>query len=419
MQSEQHITVYEHQSLYIGRDKNSLSEKQLEALQAFHGEGTCYYSLTHKGVKFCEYVGVLQVGNTIIEILPKADKAAGNEEDTITKWRDVLIGMLKAVGGFKIESPSSSSLRIRHNSILHLYFELFLTEVEILVHRGLTKQYRQTEGNTTVLKGSLHFGKHLQHNLVHQEKFYIRHTVYDKTHPLNQVLYKTLRLLSRINTSIVLHSRIGALMISFPEMPDIVVSEAFFERITYTRKTEAYQKAMEIARLLLLNYHPDIRKGQNHVLALLFDMNRLWEQFVRASLKKYKPENISIPESSTRDFWKPKTGGKSYLRPDIVINTDNSDCLVLDTKWKNRNGSSPQSDDLQQMYAYQSYYNASHVALVYPGNTKTIQGGRFYHPEGYLTDKTCSLISVQAISNIKEWQKIIADLFYVELRGTY
>ncbi|MDJ1493681.1 restriction endonuclease [Cytophagaceae bacterium DM2B3-1] len=408
MKSSHRITVYEHQALYVGRGEPSLTQKQLEALQSFHGEGLPYYSLIHNGVKFCEYVGVLQIGNTVIEILPKADKATGNSSTEATKWRDLLIGMLRAVGGFKIESPSHSSLRIRHNSILDLYVALFLTEAETLLHQGLTKQYRQTEGNSTSLKGSLQFGKHLQQNLTHQERFYVRHNIYDKIHSLNQVLHKTLRLLNRINTNADLHSRIGALLLNFPEMPDVAVSDAFFERITYTRKTESYRTAIEIARLLLLNYHPDVRKGQNYVLALLFNMNLLWEQFVLASLKKHKPEDITLDSQVKRDFWKPERGNKSQLRPDIVINADKMYCLVLDTKWKNRNGYSPQSDDLQQMYAYLSYYNADRAILIYPGNTNEMQEGTFYDTQGKLSDKTCSLISIPINPDISEWQKSIA-----------
>jgi len=268
MSSFQTITVYEHQTLHVNR---ALSEQQLEALQSFYGKGVPYFSLIHKGVRFCEYVGVLQVGSMTIEILPKVDKNVRSGEKERNKWRDVLIGMLRAVGGFKVDSPSNSSLRIRQNSILDLYFDLFLTELEKLLHQGLTRQYRQIKTNTTSLKGSLQFGKHLQQNLVHQERFYVRHTIYDNIHPLNQVLYKTLKLLNRIHTHPTLHSRIGALMLNFPEMPDIPVSEAFFERIIYTRKTEPYNKAISIARLLLLNFHPDVNKGQNHVLALLFN----------------------------------------------------------------------------------------------------------------------------------------------------
>ena len=111
----------------------------------------------------------MQVGKLTIEVLPKADK-----DDNTTKWQNILIGMLRAIGMFKVYAPSSSSLKIKNNSILDLYFELFVKEIEYLINKGLIKKYRKTESNQFALKGSIKFAKHLQKNLVHQERFYIR-----------------------------------------------------------------------------------------------------------------------------------------------------------------------------------------------------------------------------------------------------
>ena len=79
--------------------------------------------------------------------------------------------MLRVVGILEVKSPSSASLSLKTGFILDIYFELFLKEVAYLMQRGLIKQYRKTESNQTALKGSLHFSKHLQHNLIHQEGF--------------------------------------------------------------------------------------------------------------------------------------------------------------------------------------------------------------------------------------------------------
>src|SRR5690606_23967716 len=149
------------------------------------------------------------------------------------------------------------------------------------------KQYWKSEGNRTALKGALVFSKHIQHNLVHQERFYSRHSIYDVQHRLHAILYKTLCLLKRINTNSNLHSRIGALLLHFPPMPDIRVSDETFERIVFTRKSRNYEPAISIARLLLLRYHPGLSAGRNDVLALMIDMNLLWEQFLFVSLRKH------------------------------------------------------------------------------------------------------------------------------------
>lgn len=403
------ITVFEHESIRIDRGEQKISSYQLEALQQFYGEsGVPYFSLIHNGVRFNEFVGVLQVGKTIIEVLPKADKNGDKET-----WREVLISMLHAVGVFDIHAPSSSDLRLRSNSILDLYFELYIKELEYLLHRGLVKKYRKDEGNRTALKGSIQFAKHLRQNLVHQERFYVKYSTYDKEHNIHAILYKALKLLNHINTNEKLNSRLGALMLDFPELYDINVSDALFEKIVYNRKTEPYKNAIEIARLILLNYHPDVSSGNNSVLALMFDMNVLWEQFVYISLRKHKEESTSIAAQNIRYFWKPNSGYNSKMKPDIVLNKGKDNCVVLDTKWKNLNGYNPSPEDLRQMFVYMKYYRAKKVALVYPGSVNKNQSGYYYDHSSSdskeLSNEECSVISIVVEKNIKQWQKAIND----------
>lgn len=409
-----HIVVFEHESLRTDRGEQRLANGQLESLQLFYGEnGVRYYSLIHHGVRFNEYVGVIQVGKTVIEVLPKADKANSNDESVKKTWRNVLINMLHAVGIFDIHTPSNSNLRLRSNSILDLYFELFIKEVEYLLHRGLVKKYRKTEGNRTALKGSIQFTKHISQNLVHQERFYVRHTTYDKEHDIHAILYKAIKLLSYINTNVQLHSRLGVLLLDFPELYDIKITEALFDKIVFDRKTEPYRNALEIAKLILLNYHPDVNRGTNNVLALMFDMNVLWEQFVYISLRKHKASNTNIATQNKKNFWKPLSGYRSKMKPDIVLNKGTEDCVVLDTKWKNLNGYNPSSEDLRQMFVYMKYYGARKVALVYPGTENRNQSGQYYdhssHDSKHLSNEECSIISIGVQKDVKAWQKTIHE----------
>jgi 5-methylcytosine-specific restriction enzyme subunit McrC len=414
-----HIIVFEHEILRSDRGEQRLTPSQLEALQLFHGEnGVPYYSLIHQGVRFNEYVGVIQVGKTVIEVLPKADKS--NDTDG---WRNVLISMLHTVGIFDIHAPSNSFLRLRPNSILDLYFELFIKEVEYLLHRGLVKKYRKTEGNRTALKGSIQFAKHISQNLVHQERFYVKHTTYDKQHDIHSILYKGLKLLSYINTNVQLNSRLGVLLLDFPELYDIKITESVFEKISFDRKTEPYKNALEIAKLILLNYHPDVNLGTNNVLALMFDMNVLWEQFVYVSLRKHKSSTTSITAQNTRNFWKPISGYRSKMKPDIVLNKGTKDCVVLDTKWKNLNGYNPSPEDLRQMFVYMKYYRAKKVALVYPGEENKNKSGQYYdhsaHDSKHLSNEECSVISIEVVKDVKRWQLELDAFINESINVTY
>ena len=318
MSNQTNITVFEHQILKIDKGEVRLTLPQLKSLQSYYGDGVPYFSLTHNGVQFNEYVGVIQVGNLLIEVLPKADRYSSDKDS----WRKMLVGMLKTVYGFDIKATSNANLKIKPNTILDLYFELFIKEVEALLHGGLIKRYRKKEGSINVLKGALLFNKQIQFNISNQEKFFTRYTTYDTIHPLHQVIYKTLCLLKQINVNKSLNSRLGSLLLNFPEMPNINVTDATFNKIVFNRISLVYKKAIEISKMILLHYHPDISKGKNDVLALMFDMNKLWEQFVFHSIKKYKSNSFSILRHQRKNFWTPSSGSANTIIPDIVIKND-------------------------------------------------------------------------------------------------
>lgn len=409
-----HITVFEHETVRFDKGEKKITKDQFHALEKYYGDSVPFYSLCYNGVKFNEHVGVLQVGSTLIEVLPKADKQTNDEN----KWRNLLIGMLKAVGAFDIKQTSSSSLKIRPNTILDLYFEMFVKEVEYLLHTGLVKKYRKTESNAKALKGSLQFGKHIQQNITHQERFYVRHTSYDCEHLLHFIIYKTLKLLKQINTNAPLQSRIGSLLLYFPEMPDIKVTEATFSKLHFNRKTEGYKKAIEIARLILLQYHPDLSKGRNHVLALMFDMNDLWEQFVYVCLRKgNKDADIKIKAQTSKYFWRKKQHRATTMRPDILIErSGEGNNIVLDTKWKNLYSNNPSSSDLRQMYVYHEYFNANKVALIYPGNENIFSPGSYLNGEtGKEIAKECGIVTLKIEDNLKNWQERLVNFIETEL----
>lgn len=416
-----HITIFEHQSIKLNQvfDGIIFDESKLAAFQSYYGtKGCSFFSLIHKGIRFNQYVGVIQVGDLLIEVLPKADNNISNENEEV-KWRNILIAMVKSVGSFDIKSTSVSQLKIKPNTILDLYFEMFIKEVEYLQHNGLVKKYHQKEGNVTALKGTLQFSKHIQQNLTHKERFYVKHVTYDVYHNLHSILYKTIRLLKHINTNQALSGRIGSLLLNFPEMSDINATDSLFRKNVFNRKTIIYKKSIEIARLLLLQYHPDVSKGRDDLLALMFDMNDLWEQFIYVSLHKHKEFSTTIKKQTPKLFWKPKNGKRTILRPDILIKTTNGDRFVLDTKWKNLNGSNPSGEDLRQMFAYHKYFDAKKVAMVYPhSEINSITTGKYFDPKtNEESSKECSIISLSVNMNIKDWQKNISD--QIEFWFTY
>lgn len=411
------IRVAEFEKLYYD-DTKPFKQKHWEALCQYRDRtGTEYFKILNKGIQFTSYVGVIQAGSLTIEVLPKTDRdkttasncAAGelNPVDASSRqgWHNVLLQMLKECRLLQVNHVDYASLSLKANSILDVYFELFLTHTERLLHEGLVKKYRKEEGNRLAMKGQLLFAKNISQNLIHKERFYVKHTEFNRNNIFNQLLYKTIKLIAAITTSPFLTDKVNRLLLDFPEMPDCKVNAATFEGLVFDRKTERYKEALLISKMLLLNYRPDIAGGREHVMAILFDMNELWEEFVYRRLKKEESGfGVKVQRQQSANFW--KTGllyRSKAIRPDVVI-TKGSQVIVLDTKWKIIDNLIPADDDLKQMFAYNLFWNCDKSILLYPAKQAQSNPGDYHdfrNQEKYYTK-----CAVETISILDESQKL-------------
>jgi len=358
------IQVFEYD--FLGIQCQGFEKAHWEALGKYNDEhGGNFFRLTYNGVKFQQYVGVIQVGNITIEILPKIGKEVdpnGNKDE----WQKVLIDMLQECNWMKVYSFQKASLQFKHNSILEAYLELFIKECELLLHTGLIKKYRFEDGNCNSLKGRLLFGQNIQYNSIHKERFYTRHQVYDRDNIFNQLLLKALKIIPLISQSPLLKDRVYNLLLSFPELVDPKVNEATFSQLVFDRKTSHYKEAIEIAAMLLLNYRPDLSSGQNQVLAILFDMNDLWEEYIYRQIQRHNTNNWRIEPQEEKHFWKQvNTTRKKSIKPDIVI-ISKGRTIIVDTKWKLPEDNIPSDSDLKQMFVYNEYWDGITAILLYP-----------------------------------------------------
>jgi len=355
MLAQLNIQVFEHESLRIGQ--KGFEEAHWNALIKLNElhDGK-YFGIIHKGIKFSEYVGVIQVNNATIEILPKVDKS----EDT--DWKSVLIAMMKACKKLNPKSHGDANVSKQNLSLLELYFDMYLNEVNQLMRKGLIKQYRKESKNVKALKGKLEFANHLRENLIHKERFYTNHQVYDKDHLVHQILAKAIGVIKSLSKGSFVYDKCLRTELSFPEVSDISVNYSLFERLSLNRKTQPYEKALDIARLILLNYSPDIRGGKEKMLALLFDMNTLWEEYVLRMLQKASKSHkgMLVTGQAKKRFWETRT-----VRPDIVIKY-NDETIIIDTKWKRITNNKASIEDLRQMYVYNKYWGAKKSMLLYP-----------------------------------------------------
>ncbi|MDU8886310.1 restriction endonuclease [Yeosuana sp. MJ-SS3] len=386
------IRVFEYEKLTI-RSKCSegkeLGEKVINKLWQYNDvNNNIYFDGIRNGVKFKHFVGVIQIGNITIEILPKADKQKSTEDEK-KNWHDALLKMLAKCKKIRVDSVSKASLRKRNHSLLDLYFELFLQEVNYLLEHGLIKKYRKNNGNLNALKGRLDFGKNIQSNLIHKERFFTTHQVYDYDHLINQILYKALLVLQTITNNTSLSDNIIRTLGNFPEIKEKEINKGHFDSLVANRKSTKYDEALKISKMILLNYSPDIKGGDENMLALLFDMNKLWEEYVYRVLAKNQDDRLKVRFQNSDKFWENKR-----IKPDIVLTKTNDEgdkeTFVIDTKWKVIDPKKPGDDDLKQMFAYNMYWNSSKSMLLYPSSNPEVTSYGSFH-KGRDGENKCKL----------------------------
>ena len=159
-----------------------------------------------------------------------------------------------------------------------------------------------------------------------------------------------------------------------------------FDRLLYNRKTEGYKHAITLARLILLQLNPQIASGQEKVVAILFDMNKLWEDWLLATYRaSFRDDDlVTILGKRKAMFWESEQLKRKHLETDILVEDNRGEAtrtIVLDAKWK-RPDTLPADDEIKQMFAYNLMWRSQEALLVYP-DTKgpgDLQG-HFLHKE--------------------------------------
>lgn len=358
------IQVYEHDALLLNHVYKTVygelvrfEKYYFDALLKFNElHGAKYFTPIYDGVKFKSYVGVIQVDSLIIEVLPKIERVAVQ-----VNWRNVLIQVLQQTEHLRVEQVGNAFVDKQDIHLLDIYFDWFLSEVEQLQHRGLIKRYYIETKNTLALKGKLEFAGHVQRNTVHQERFYTTHQVYGSDHLIHQILDIALEVVEKLSKGTYRYGRCKTVQLHFPEVKGIAISNKTFETISYSRKTESYRTAIEIARLIVLNYAPNVKSGSENMLALMFNMNNLWEQYLLVKIQQAS-KDWQVSSQEERKFWKNKT-----MRPDIILqHKETKQVYIIDSKWKNYSYDSISSQDLRQIYVYADYWQATGGMLLYP-----------------------------------------------------
>lgn len=308
-----------------------------------------------------------------IEILPKTGESAD-------RARNTLVRMLRVAERIPPVPAHQASLRPVQLPLPEFFTRQFLDAVTHLLKRGILSGYERLECNDRFLRGRLLVGKHLRHNLVRADRFFTESDRFRNNRAENRLVRSALDVVASTSKDPENEKLCRELLFALDDVPPSRQVNADFERCVKDRSLSHYADALIWAKLILLQLRPFSSGGQVRIRALLFPMERLFEDCVGAALRKHCRSWASV---------RPQAGGKSLathrglsyfqLRPDYVVEVNGIARFVVDAKWKLIDAAQSGPDkkygltqaDLYQLYAYgNKYLSDAHgmkpVFLVYP-----------------------------------------------------
>lgn len=347
------IQVFEFECVKVG--EKGFTTLHLQKISNFKDK--YYIEIGNNYIRFKQYVGVFKIGNLQIEVLPKIDVFCNQK-----KCQDVLMQLLVFCKKIPLVTTNEVNVNSDKGSILDVYVYYFLEKIEHLIKKGLVKAYHFKTENKNILKGKIQFSKQVQKNAFRNDKLMIKYPIYTNEHFFNQIIAKTLHLLKRIYTDSSIHQKITFLLTYFSFNQQIDVVEKDFDAIFFSKREQFYKDIIPLCKFFLFEYTPQFLKGEHIIFSFLVDMNQLWEEYIFRQLQRVIHEKWHIEAKKRINFW----GNSSYLIPDIIIENEKKERIVIDTKWKILNQLQPNHHDLQQMFVYNYMNNAKRAILIYP-----------------------------------------------------
>lgn len=328
------------------------------------------------------YVGVISLPNGFqIEILPKVAlsvlDSSDSEDESIQKTRLIFLKMLSYINYFP-KSFRTASLSSKKMNIFEIFIKIFIEACWSLVKKGIASAYICTEDNISFYKGKLLVSEHINHNAFRKNKFYMEFDSFEHNRAENRLIKSTLLKLMRFTNSNENSKQIKQLLSYFDNVEESVNYDQDFSKVIIDRNTTSYSDLLSWSAIFLKDQSFTMFTGKTNAKALLFKMDKIFESFVAAFLKRqfsYETDiTVSVQDKGKSLLVEKTSDGKNKifkLKPDIVIkDSQRNPLMILDTKWKELSlkeyNYGISQDDMYQMYAYSKRYNSNNVCVIYP-----------------------------------------------------
>lgn len=321
--------------------------------------------ITRQVIKTKSWVGVIKYKKLHLEILPKL---ICDKNDNIQILNNLLF-MLSYTKKLDIKTSDTAKLSNSKNPFLEIlireYAKLLFECLKLLT----PKKYVREEDNINYLKGKIKFTEHIRYNSSNQAKFYCEYDEFSENNILNQLfLFVSTCLYNISNDSY--NKKTLKFIINYYSDIKLVRFDGFkVEKIKLSRNQELFKKPFNLAKMFIEKTSVDLSKNKFEDITLIWDMNKLFEEFIFEIMKKSQNEwGWKFVAQKGKRLLCGDTNKKRNTFVDIYCKR-NSDSysIILDTKYKKLQSSDDFSNaDVFQVSSYCLLHGAKHAILLYP-----------------------------------------------------
>jgi 5-methylcytosine-specific restriction enzyme subunit McrC len=328
-------------------------------------------------VRSRSWVGVIRFSTFELRVVPKL---VGGDPGLV-RMIDYTSGLdsLKRYPAFQTFKPSGSSL-------LDLLSLLFAEAGERVARAGLKADYQEIEDDLPVVRGRMLVRKQVLQRFGRIDRLECRFDEHTTDTTDNQILLVALTACTNLVRHPAVAVRIRRLLAVFSEACSMEGLDLRTARalMTYDRLNEHYREAHGLAWVILdgLGIDDLFTGGSHGCFAFLFDMNRLFEDFITRWLDGLLAGGLYrvLPQRRDRTILWNADLNRPYTQviPDILIEQKvehQSRFLPVDAKYKLYDQKNISPGDIYQSFLYAFAYGREHEAtlpaalLLYPASS--------------------------------------------------
>ena len=350
--------------------ENELDSCNLDKLQAYLKCQNLDSALkvTRNGIKANSWVGVIKYKNLHLEILPKLISADVNNDNKISEdERSIilknLIFMLSYTKKLDIKTNDNAKLATEKNPFIEILIREFATSLFESLNRFTPKRYVREEENLNYLKGKIKFSENIRYNCTNEAKFYCEYDEFSENNLLNQLFLFVSTCLYNISNSSYNKKTLKFIINYYSDISFVRFDKCKVRKIKLTRNQELFKKTFKLAKMFVEQTSVDLSKNKFENITLVWDMNKLFEEFVYEILKRQT--SLSVSAQKGKRLLKNVDSKIRNTYVDILITKPQK--IVVDTKYKELQSIQDfDNKDAFQVITYCLLHNTNKSVLIYP-----------------------------------------------------